>query len=128
MHKKDLLEYAINSKLNSYSPYSSFSVGAAVMTEDGSIFQGTNIENASYGLSVCAERIAIFNAISAGHKKIKSIAVSCPESKNKNSLVPCGACLQVMSEFGSEEMTIIVDKLGEFELKSLLKLPFSLYT
>ena len=126
MDKKNLLNCAINSKQYSYSPYSSFSVGAAVMTEDGSIFKGTNIENASYGLSICAERIAIFNAISAGHKKIKSIAVSCPKSKNKNSLMPCGACLQVMSEFGSEEMTIIVDNVGEFELKSLLKLPFKL--
>jgi len=126
MNKTDLLKSAIHSKQHSYSPYSEFSVGAAVITEDGSVFQGTNIENSSYGLSICAERVAIFSAIAAGHKVISSLAVSCPESQDKNSLMPCGACLQVMSEFGAGDMSITIDNLGEFELKQLLPTPFKI--
>ena len=123
---KGLLEKARTAKTNSYSPYSKFSVGAAVIAEDGEIYCGTNVENASYGLSLCAERVAIFNAISSGNKEILAIAVTCPESPKESSLMPCGACLQVIHEFSSTNTTIIVDHVGEFKLTELLTKPFNI--
>jgi cytidine deaminase len=121
---KDLIEIARTAKTNSYSPYSKFSVGAAVLAEDGKIYSGTNVENASYGLSLCAERVAIFNAISSGNKEIHVIAVTCPESPKVDSLMPCGACLQVIAEFSTTKTTIVVDHVGEFKLTGLLTKPF----
>jgi cytidine deaminase len=123
---KALLKKARAAKCNSYSPYSKFSVGAAVITQDGKVFCGTNVENASYGLSLCAERVAIFNAISSGSKEILAIAVTCPESHKESSLMPCGACLQVIAEFSSTKTTIIIDHVGEFKLTELLTKPFNI--
>ena len=124
--KEQLLSEARAAKENSYSPYSNFKVGASVLADDGTVYTGTNIENASYGLSICAERVAIFNAISAGSRKIYSIAVSCPESDSESAMMPCGACLQVMSEFSTEKTTVLIDNVGEFKLSDLLKKPFKL--
>ena len=91
-----LLSEAKKAVRNAYCPYSKFKVGAAVLTDKG-IFTGVNVENASYGLSCCAERVAVFKAISAGAKSIKAVAL---ESSGKEPVMPCGACRQVLSEFG----------------------------
>ncbi len=80
-----------------YAPYSRFHVGAAVLTESGKIFSGCNVENASYGLCNCAERSAIFNAVSAGERKFQCVVVYTP---TKTATAPCGACRQVIYEFG----------------------------
>ena len=111
----------------SYIPYSKFRVGAAVLTEDGRIFSGANIENASYGLTICAERAAIFHALMNGAKRIQKLVVTTErKSANSNECMPCGACRQVMAEFMSEDSEIIVDKVGPFTIKDLLPNPFVL--
>ncbi len=84
---------------HAYCPYSKFPVGAAVLTGDGSIFSGCNVENASYGLSLCAERNAVFQAVAAGHTELRRIAVYTPTS---SPTAPCGACRQVLFEFGPD--------------------------
>ena len=99
-----LIDAASDATENSYSPYSSFPVGAAVLTESGRIYSGTNIENASYGASVCAERVAIFKAVSEGETRITAIAIY---TNAANLAFPCGMCLQVMSEF-CEDIPVIL--------------------
>ncbi|MCK4622698.1 MAG: cytidine deaminase [Desulfuromonadales bacterium] len=90
---------------NSYSPYSNFSVGAAVLTRDGKIFSGCNVENASFGLTICAERNAIFHVLAMGHSHLDAVVVYTPTQK---PTLPCGACRQVINEFGTEADVIIV--------------------
>lgn len=92
-----LLERARQASAAAYSPYSNFPVGAAVLTREGSIYTGCNVENASYGLTVCAERVAIWKAVSEGHREVVALAVFTPTAKIK---APCGACRQVAFEFG----------------------------
>jgi len=87
-------------KAGAYSPYSKFRVGAAVLTEDGTVFTGSNVENASYGLTICAERTALCKAVSSGHKKFVKIAVACVDLPDGKPSSPCGACRQFMAEFG----------------------------
>jgi cytidine deaminase len=89
-----------------YAPYSRFPVAAAVVDDSGRIFMGVNVENASYGLTMCAERVAIFSAIAAGARKIVAVAVT---SRNAVSLPPCGACRQVMAEFCDPEALVYGD-------------------
>jgi len=125
---EELMKKAIEVSKNSYSPYSKFGVGACLETEDGSIYTGCNFENASYGLSICAERNAIGSAIAAGKKIIKAIAIYSP---NQDNCVPCGACRQVMHEFcnSDEELDIILkngDELKIYTLAQLLPESFSL--
>ena len=91
-----LMDCAIKARENAYSPYSHFAVGAALLCEDGTLFEGCNIENASYGLTNCAERTAIFKAVSEGHTKFKALAVV---ADTEGPCAPCGACRQVMAEF-----------------------------
>lgn len=91
-----LVEAASKARAHAYSPYSKVRIGAAVLTAGGMIFSGSNIENASYGLSCCAERTAMFKAVSEGHKDIVAIAVV---GKSEDFTKPCGACRQVMVEF-----------------------------
>ena len=91
-----LVEAATKARAHAYSPYSGVRIGAAVLTSDGRIFSGANIENASYGLSCCAERTAIFKAVSEGATKIVAIAVA---GESRDFTKPCGACRQVMVEF-----------------------------
>ena len=91
-----LMDCSIKARENSYSPYSHFAVGAALLCEDGTIFEGCNIENASYGLTNCAERTAIFKAVSEGHITFKALAVV---ADTEGPCAPCGACRQVMAEF-----------------------------
>jgi len=110
MDYKKLAKIAIDARENAYAPYSKFKVGAALITEDGSIYTGCNIENASYGATNCAERTAIFKAISEGHKKIKAIAIVGDMSTNT---YPCGICRQVIVEFASIDIKIILVKNEE---------------
>jgi len=122
-----LLASAREALQNAYAPYSNFRVGAAVLTGDGRIFRGANIENASYGLTVCAERVAIFHALVNGAREIKSLVVTvdkAPSSENEG--MPCGACRQVMTEFMDCNASVIVDKIGTFALKDLMPNPFVL--
>ena len=101
----------------SYSPFSRFAVGAAVLTSSGKIFQGCNVENSSFGLTNCAERTAIFKAVSEGEKTILAVAIYSP---NSDSCYPCGACRQVLFEFQDEyEIDVITENLGELEIKKL---------
>ena len=93
---RTLVELAKRARLNAYSPYSGVKIGAAVLTSDGRTFSGANIENASYGLACCAERTAIFKAVSEGAAKVVAIAVV---GKSEGFTSPCGACRQVMVEF-----------------------------
>lgn len=127
MHIADLREAAISAASRAYCPYSRFSVGAAVLA-DGKIFTGCNIENASFGLTICAERVAVFHAISSGARRIDAIVIVCPnvsQEADKLSRMPCGACRQVMAEFASSNFQILVDGVGEFRLADLLPSPFT---
>ena len=110
MDYKKLAKSAIDARENAYVPYSKFKVGAAVVTEDGSIYTGCNIENASYGATNCAERTAIFKAVSEGHRKIKAIAIVGDMTTNT---YPCGICRQVIAEFASQDIQIILVKNEE---------------
>lgn len=123
---QQLIEKARQAAQKAYTPYSHFPVGAVVKTESGDIFEGCNIANASSGLGICAERVAIFKAVSSGHKDIARIAVTCLKgnSEKPETLMSCGACRQVMSEFMSPEAEVIVDGVGTFQLKDLIPSPF----
>lgn len=90
---------------SAYAPYSNFKVGAVVQGGSGKVYSGCNVENASYGLSVCAERVAIFKAVSEGEKEIRAIVIA--NSSGKPAF-PCGACRQVMAEFAGDEMEILL--------------------
>lgn len=124
----ELMEAARCAARNSYSPYSRFRVGAAVRTS-GQVFRGCNIENASLGLTMCAERVAIFSAVAAGFHTLDALAVTCldvAEMSPPEYRMPCGACRQVMMQFGSASMLIHVDGVGEFRLGDLIPEPFRL--
>ena len=107
MNYNELIQSAIKAKKMAYAIYSNFSVGAAVLMEDGKIFNGCNVENASYGATNCAERTAIFKAVSEGYKKIHAIAII--GSKDTYTF-PCGICRQVIAEFSSSDTIIIIAK------------------
>jgi len=113
-----LLQIAKDFSKNSYSPYSKFKVGAAVLCEDGKVFGGTNIENVSYGLSMCAERIALFSAIANGAKKIKAVAIY----TSKGNTTPCGACRQVIVEFSNKVDIIYNTKNNKVKIEQLSSL------
>ena len=114
-----LLDAAIQAAKNSYSPYSDFPVGAAVLTPSGKIYAGANVENASYGATICAERVAVFKAISEGEDKILALAVY---SSAADYAYPCGMCLQVLSEFSEDIPVVIAGNSGQknFKLSELL--------
>lgn len=105
--KERLISLAIEARKHSYSPYSKYPVGAAVLAESGRIYTGCNIENSSFGLTNCAERTAIFKAVSEGETRIKAISIAAKSS------TPCGACRQVMSEFASASMPIYLVNMDE---------------
>lgn len=121
-----LLAAARQASENAYVPYSGFPVGAAVLTGDGQIVTGANIENASYGLTVCGERVAVFTAVAAGHREIRAVAVSTPRHPGAT---PCGACRQVLNEFRPPEEDLVVlldghDGILELKLSELLPMSF----
>jgi cytidine deaminase len=105
-----LLQQARHVAEKAYAPYSKFKVGAALLTEDDEIFTGCNVENASYGLTLCAERNAIASMVAAGHNKFKAIAIY---TEKKSNCYPCGACRQWLYEFGPEATVIVEDEKGE---------------
>jgi len=107
MDFKELIIEAIKAKETAYAPYSNFKVGSAILTSDGKVYTGCNIENASFGATNCAERTAIFKAVSEGHKSIEAIAVV---GDLNNYTFPCGICRQVINEFAAENIKIIVAK------------------
>ena len=93
---RKLIVTALAARRNAHAPYSKFRVGAALLTKSGKVYTGVNVENASYGLTNCAERVAVGKAVSEGHRKFQALAVAGPSTV----LSPCGACRQVLSEFG----------------------------
>lgn len=104
MEPQELLEAARSASHSAYAPYSNFHVGAAIQSEDGTVHAGCNVENASYGLSMCAERNATAAMVSATEdRKIKKVAIVSPNAK---PCMPCGACRQVLREFGCEEVIV----------------------
>lgn len=107
----------------SYAPYSRFPVGAAVLGKNGRIYSGANVENASYGLTVCAERVAIFKAITAGEKELVALAIF---TTTEDPVPPCGACLQVLGEFARNPLVILASpgKTQKWRLKDLLPFVF----
>lgn len=136
MEYSDLVKTAIKMQSFSYVPYSHFHVGAALLACDGKVFTGCNVENAAYGPSVCAERTAIFKAVSEGTKKFKAIAIVGGLEKEdgnveiKDYCPPCGVCRQVMAEFCDKDFQIILAKTPDdykiFTLGELLPQSFSL--
>jgi cytidine deaminase len=117
--EQELIEKATAMLERSYSPYSHFPVGAALECEDGAVFTGCNIENASYGLTICAERTAAFKAVSEGHRKFKRIVIA---GRCDDYCWPCGACRQVLYEFGPNMEVICLNKNGEAARTSLQEL------
>lgn len=137
--KKDLtaalLDAAQAARENSYSPYSKFKVGAAVLTRSGRIYTGTNIENASFGLTVCAERNATFAAIGAGERELVALALVTEKLPGAKVNSPCGACRQVLAEFMKPNAPIYMAMLDGTKrivvkktLKDLIPLVFNLTT
>lgn len=120
----NLVDLAIKASEHAYIPYSHFPVGAALVTKDGKVFQGCNIENASFGLTNCAERTAIFKAVSEGYRDFQEIAIF---GKTEQPVSPCGACRQVMVEFFEQDAKVIlISKNGQtVEMTVAELLPYS---
>lgn len=126
MENEELINIAEKAMANAYAPYSKFKVGAAVLCDDESVYSGCNIENSSYGATICAERTAIFKAVSEGKRHLIKIAVVSIEN---DITYPCGICRQVMSEFMPDGSAVMRDKNGritEIKISSLLPYPFLL--
>lgn len=122
----ELIKSSIKAMNYSYSPYSKFKVGASILTKNNKMFTGANVENASYSLTICAERVAAVKAISSGENKFKFIAIA---TNRKKIAFPCGACLQFLIEFSSNLKVILVKSPKEykiFDLKELLPQNFIL--
>lgn len=120
-----LHKLAVDAREKAYAPYSKFKVGASIVTKDGTVFTGSNVENASYGATVCAERNAIFKAVNAGHKDIRKVLVV---TDAKKAASPCALCLQIMAEFCGPTTQILVANTEEVlfskTFKELLPVPF----
>ena len=120
----ELIKAATEVRKNAYAPFSEFKVGSALETDDGQIIVGSNVESASYGLTVCAERVAVWNAISQGKRKIKRIAVV---ADTESLTPPCGVCRQIIWEFGGDIPVLLANLKGKTEtvqMKDLLPRAF----
>lgn len=121
--RSELIREAIEARRGAYAPYSGYAVGAALLTVSGKVYRGANVENAAYPTSMCAERVALFNAVSEGERQFAAIAVA-----TENGGFPCGSCRQALSEFGLDMRVIVVDSEGllnaELGLKELLPRAF----
>lgn len=131
MDNKELIKLAIDVSQNSYSPYSNFRVGASLLTKSGKIYIGTNVENSSFSPTVCAERVAIFKAISEGEKEFEKIVIVGGENGDfSNYCSPCGVCRQVISEFCDNDFKIILGnkdlEYKEYTLNDMLPNVFKL--
>lgn len=118
-----LIDAAARARLKAYAPYSRFRVGAAVLASDGTIYTGANVENASYSLSHCAERVAMHKAVADGHQSLEAVAVV---ADGKDPAMPCGACRQVMAEFGVRRVFVAAPggRVRTRTLRQLLAEPF----
>jgi cytidine deaminase len=114
--KQQLIERALNIRDKAYAPYSQYNVGAALLTESGEIFDGVNVENAVYSMTICAERNAIFQAVAHGHRSFQAIAVA-----TDNGGSPCGSCRQVLSEFGPDIVVFTISSDGEIVLETAVR-------
>lgn len=125
MDYKELAAKAVIAKSKAVPPYSKFHVGAALLTEDDKVYVGGNIESSSYSLTICAERVAVFKAISEGERNFKAIAIA---SDGEGFCSPCGACRQVLYDLCGSEMDVIMvnqkNELKTLKLSELLPLPF----
>lgn len=126
MDDRELIRLAAQARKNAYAPYSKFTVGAALLTDGGELFTGCNVENASYGLSICAERVAVCSMVASGVQKIDRVAVVASPSA-----APCGACRQFLAEFNGKMKVLVADALDldsfkELWLNNLLPEQFSL--
>ena len=118
MERQLLIAQARAARAKAYAPYSRFAVGAALLTRTGRVYAGANVENASYGLSICAERVALFKAVSEGEMEFEALAVV-----TERGVSPCGACRQVLAEFGLDTKVYIADLEGhvsEWTVRELL--------
>lgn len=130
MNEKELCKEAIDVMKNAYAPYSGYKVGAALLTEKGKLFAGCNIENAAYTPTVCAERVALFNAISSGERNFTAIAVAGgKDGVISGAFPPCGVCRQVMAEFCAPDFTVLVvtgeDSYKKYTLNELFPQAFT---
>ena len=124
MEYKELAKIAAGAKAKAIPPYSKFKVGSALLTEDGKVFTGGNIESSTYSLTICAERVTIFKALSEGERKFKAIAVA---SDAPDFCPPCGACRQILNDFCKDIDVVLVNHKSElkiFKLNDLLPYPF----
>ena len=124
MDSENLIKLATEARENAYAPYSRFKVGAALLTSDGRVFTGCNVENATYGLTVCAERVALWKAVSEGEKKFEAVAVVADGERPPS---PCGACRQLLWEFCDDIEVITANLRGgrqSYHLSELLPYPF----
>lgn len=125
--RRELIAAATEAARGAYCPYSRFRVGAAV-SAGGALFTGCNVENASYGLTICAERVAIATAVASGHRRLDALCVVCLDASSAAPLAsraPCGACRQVMQEFGLPELPVLLGDLHETTLGQLLPIAFT---
>jgi len=129
MTDKELVELAITASKNSYSPYSKYRVGAALLCADGTVFTGCNVENASYGATNCAERTAVFSAAAHGYRKFLKIAiVGTSGDKFEKPASPCGTCRQVLSEFCDKDFVVLLfdgEQIIKLKFGELLPYPFT---
>ena len=124
MKPEELNALAVEAMGHSYSPYSGYKVGAALLCKDGTVFTGCNVENAAYGATICAERTAMVKAVSEGHRDFDTIVIA---GRSEDYCVPCGTCRQVMMEFAPDLTVICLNGKGEskrFALKELLPYGF----
>lgn len=112
-NRQRLIEAAIEARRWAYAPYSHYAVGAALLTESGKVYEGVNIENAAYPTTICAERVAVFKAVSEGERAFTAIAVA-----TSNGGTPCGSCRQVLAEFGVDTLVIMTNAEGKVTLES----------
>ena len=132
MQKSDrtrLMRAALRARKGAVAPYSNFHVGAALLTDKGEIITGANVESASYGLTCCAERVALFTALTAGYTKFTAIAVT---ARFEGGATPCGACRQLLAEYAPDALVLIADseipsKITEFSVRALLPGAFSFH-
>lgn len=123
----ELIQTARDAARQAYSPYSGWRVGAAIEWADGSIVRGANVENVSYGLTICAERSAVVAGVTAGQRRLVRVAISCTDQAGQRvpAVTPCGACLQVLAEFGDADTEVCIDGGGRFQLRDFLPRPFA---
>lgn len=129
MNKNELVSLALRARENSYSPYSGFKVGAALLTESGKVYKGCNIENGAFSPTNCAERTAVFSAVADGETDFSAIAIVGGADEIKNFCPPCGVCRQVLSEFCKEDFEIHLfngEEIKTYTLGELLPVSFNL--